>query len=472
MARTKTKQTGKEDKVEKAVKQSKADKKTEKAVKQSKAEKKARKSRAQKSNMKKLKWDQLDNTAQLFPVIAREGMTNVYRVSVVLNEDIQADLLQKAVEKVLPYFDVFKCTMKRGFFWYYFEENLSPIPRILEEHQYPCLFMDPQTNNRYMFRVSYYKNRINLEVFHALSDGNGALNFLKEITYQYLRYSHEELAAISQDKLDISTSLDSSDSYLQNYTHKEKKTYETQKAVEIKGDKLPDNKLAVIHGIVPVDQIKKVSKEYGVTINQYIVAAYAWAIYKSYLRGQPSAEPIITSVPVNLRPFFGSDTNRNFFVVVSALFKPEKKDYTFDEVVEITKESLQKQINKENLEKLFSYNVSNQQNLLLRSIPLSIKKIAINQVYLASAKASTTTVTNLGSISVSETYRDYIDRFQAILSMSYKQNIKITVLSYMNKMAITFSSNIIDTDIQKTFFRKLAEDGIEVTIDTNGVYYE
>ena len=131
MARTKTKQTGKEDKTEKAVKQSKADKKAEKAVKQSKAEKKvekadkkSRKNRAQKSNMKKLKWDQLDNTAQLFPVIAREGMTNVYRVSVVLNEDIQADLLQKAVEKVLPYFDVFKCTMKRGFFWYYFEENL------------------------------------------------------------------------------------------------------------------------------------------------------------------------------------------------------------------------------------------------------------------------------------------------------------------------------------------------------------
>ena len=35
-----------------------------------------------------LAWDKLDNTANLFPVIATEDMTNVYRISVTLTEKI------------------------------------------------------------------------------------------------------------------------------------------------------------------------------------------------------------------------------------------------------------------------------------------------------------------------------------------------------------------------------------------------
>ena len=61
-----------------------------------------------------LRWDKLDNTAQLFPVIAREGMSNVYRLSVVLKEEINPEALQKALDKVLPYFDVFNSMMKKG----------------------------------------------------------------------------------------------------------------------------------------------------------------------------------------------------------------------------------------------------------------------------------------------------------------------------------------------------------------------
>ena len=84
-----------------------------------------------------LRWDKLDNTAQLFPVIAREGMSNVYRLSVVLKEEINPEALQKALDKVLPYFDVFNSMMKKGIFWYYFEENKRSAPKVREEYSYP-----------------------------------------------------------------------------------------------------------------------------------------------------------------------------------------------------------------------------------------------------------------------------------------------------------------------------------------------
>ncbi len=209
-----------------------------------------------KKRNKNLKWDKLDNTANLFPVIAREGMSNVYRISAVLKEDIKGEFLQDAVEKVLPYFDVFKATLKKGVFWYYFEENKAPFPKVKEEYTYPCMYINPYANNSYLFRVSYYKNRINLEVFHALTDGNGAVNFLKEITYQYLRNVHPELKEKTPNGLHPETSLDTQDSYLHNYKKKEKRTYKTKRAVIVKGEKLPINQFGIMHGIMPIAEIK------------------------------------------------------------------------------------------------------------------------------------------------------------------------------------------------------------------------
>ena len=61
-------------------------KEVEKEVK--KAQKLARKQQMKEISRRPLRWDKLDNTALIFPVIAGEGMTNTYRISVELNEEI------------------------------------------------------------------------------------------------------------------------------------------------------------------------------------------------------------------------------------------------------------------------------------------------------------------------------------------------------------------------------------------------
>ena len=70
-----------------------------------------------------IRWERLDNTAHLFPVIAGESMSNTYRISVTLSELIKPELLQQALNMVLPKFDGFNLRLRRGVFWYYFEEN-------------------------------------------------------------------------------------------------------------------------------------------------------------------------------------------------------------------------------------------------------------------------------------------------------------------------------------------------------------
>ena len=150
----------------------------------------------------------------------------------------------------------------------------------------------------------------------------------------------------------------------------------------------------------------------------------------------------------------------------------KKESYTFEEVVEEIRTSLKSQMDKEHLEDLFSYSVSNQKNVMLRAVPLFLKNIVMRAVYSKSAVANTTTITNIGNIKVDPRYEPYIDMFHAFIAMSKGQSLKGTICSYRDKLCFNFSSIFAEATVQRAFFRKLAADGIDVSIQTNGVYYE
>ncbi len=424
------------------------------------------------SSTREIRWDKLDNTAHLFPVIAGESMSNVYRISVTLTELIRPELLQQALDIVLPKFDGFNLRLRQGVFWYYFEENGKPAPKVREETTFPCRYIYPNRNNSYLFRVTYFKYRINLEVFHVLTDGMGGINFLKELTYQYLRLVHPALKGAKGDALTSSTSLNREDSFLKNYRKSSEKGYQTKKAFLVKGERLSPGEFGIMHGYMQIPELKTVCHKYGASINEYLVAVFIWSVYRECMHGTPSQKPIRVAVPVNLRPYFNSITTKNFFAMVSAEFHPVKEEYTFEEVLRTVKESLEQQINKENLEKLFSYNVSNEKTLIARAAPLFVKNIAMRVVYTQSALANTSTITNIGNITVDEAYIPYVEMFHSCLAMSKGQHIKGNICSYKSTLVFSFSYDLADASIQRGFFRKIAEDGVHIEIESNGVNYE
>ena len=125
-------------------------------------------------------WRRLDNTGKLFAMVTGEDLSNVFRVSAVLDREISPEGLQRALMRTLPEFEVFRVRLRRGFFWYYFETNTRE-PSVEQETAFLCKYIEPQENQMYPFRVSYFGTRINFEVFHALTDGMGAMNFLKRL---------------------------------------------------------------------------------------------------------------------------------------------------------------------------------------------------------------------------------------------------------------------------------------------------
>ena len=61
--------------------------------------------------------------------------------------------------------------MRKGLFWHYLEKSeLRPIVR--KEYKEPCSSLYVRDKKTLLFEVTYYKKRINFEVFHALTDGD------------------------------------------------------------------------------------------------------------------------------------------------------------------------------------------------------------------------------------------------------------------------------------------------------------
>ncbi|MCR5487879.1 MAG: hypothetical protein K6F35_10185 [Lachnospiraceae bacterium] len=414
-------------------------------------------------------WTKLDNTAILFPVIASRDMSNVYRISATLKEEIDGELLQKAQDMLLSQFLAFRMRLKMGLFWYYFEENDRRPPRVREEASYPGAYIDKSRNDQYMFRVTYYQKRINLEVFHALTDGFGGLLFLKELIYQYLRLRHPEELADEKDRLSPGLMLDMEDSYVKSFrkakSHKE--AYRAGKAVILGGERLPKGEIGVMHGYLPLSQLKAAAKKYGLTINQYLVGVFVYAIYREQLKARPSERSINCCVPVDLRRLYDSHTLKNFFAMIMAHFKPEEEDMSLKDVLRIVAESLSEQMTKEHLDAILSYNVSNEQNIFLRPIPVFLKSLAIRSVYYSTADTSTTTMTNIGDVKLREPYQDYVEHFYAMLSLSRGQHLKGAIVCYNGVLIVSFTTVLSDPSIQRCFFRTIAADQVEVCVETN-----
>lgn len=416
------------------------------------------------------KWRRLDNTAKIFPVIANENMSQVFRISVTLKERIKPDVLQQALEDILPYIHNFRVRLRKGFFWYYFEEN-KKVPLVQREHTYPCRYIDPHGNRKFLFRVTYYECRINLEVFHALTDGLGAVTMLKNLTNRYLQLIHgQEEKAWSDEGKKISEEQKFSveDSYLENYREVPRRRYSSRPAYRLEGNYLPLGTGQVLHGYVNTEELKQVCHRHGVSITKYLATALIWSIWKEYLEGKPCGQPIVLNLPINLRAFFDSETMANFFAVTMIGYLFKNPDMSFDELLGKISRQMDRKIDKKRLEESISYNVSREKKWYLRVIPLVLKSLALDLVFRLKDRAYTMTLSNIGVIKAEPGQEKEIERFHLMIGVSRRQPVKCAVCAYGQEVVITFTSVFADSHLQRTFFDKLKEDGVRVQLEGNG----
>ncbi|MGN0293407.1 MAG: DUF6320 domain-containing protein [Lachnospiraceae bacterium] len=437
-----------------------------------------------------LKWHRLDNTANIFPVINNLQFSGVFRIGAVLYEEVQPAILEKALRQVLPHFEVFQVQLRTGIFWYYMESNRRK-PCIEEEQFYPCRFIRRYENHSYPFRTGYYRNKIYLEIFHALTDGFGAIQFMKELTARYLRLAHPEDFGEKKSSSDSHTAFSSEnssspdgadfplenisnvceDSYLKYYRKQKVKGYKKSKAHQIRQPELDYPKSSVIHGHLKINTVKAAASRYQVSITQYLAAVLVYTIYKEYLSGENRDDTICLNIPVNLRQFFPSETTMNFFSIALAQVQFEKnRSLTFEEVLRVLTDDFKRQAEPAWLEQQISYNVSNEKNLFIRLVPLPVKAIGVRFLYSRSAKSFTTTLSNLGIIRMKPEYEPYIRNFHFIMGASQSQPVKCVAVSFRDEIIFTISTVWKNSHLEDAFWKCLEEDGVELTTEGNGIH--
>ena len=101
-------------------------------------------------------WYKLDLSAIVYPTLQRRDFSSVYRLSVLLKEDIDPEVLQKAVDMTMPRFPTYKAAMRKGVFWRYLEPNHRPGPFVQPDIRNFCMPMPFKANNRYLLRIYYH----------------------------------------------------------------------------------------------------------------------------------------------------------------------------------------------------------------------------------------------------------------------------------------------------------------------------
>lgn len=416
-------------------------------------------------------WYKLDLSANVYPTLQRKNFSNVYRISLTLKEPVKPEILQKALDLTLPRFPTFQVAIRKGLFWRYLEPNHRPGPYVQPDIENPCMPMHFKANNRYLIRVYYYEKRISLEVFHSLSDGTGALYFLKTMTAVYLRLLGHEIPN-TEGVLDISEQPDPEeleDAYLRYADSKITRPRSQGSSYRVRGTKEPFYTLNIICGVVPVDQIKKIAKKYGVTITEYLNAVLLYALLQKQKEEDPWKErPVTLAMPVNLRSFFPSKTLRNFISMVYPGIDPRMGEYTFEEILAHVHNYMRYYINPKFLNADIVTNSAVQQNPLIRIVPLFIKDFTVRRFYAHVQDAqSSAGLTNVGLIRLPEEMQPYVERFDVLMGQPFSARTNCAIVSYQNHLTINFTSSIKETDIELYFFRKLIQDQIPVKIETN-----
>jgi len=397
--------------------------------------------------MSKSNWYTLDNTAKIIPSMTTNINTNVFRLVCSLYEDIDSKILNISLEKTLREFPMFLYQMKDGLFWHYLEKsNIKPCVSL--EDRYPCSKID----NGLMFRVTYYKKRINLEVYHVLADGNGAMEFLKYLVCTYINIKKElkldiplNESSLFEKERDDFKKFDKSNFKIKLESSKKAYKFKFKTKDYIHHD--------VIEMHMSVKNIKDICKKYNVTITIYLISVYIKSIIDN-LRYKDLKKNIGISVPVDLRNIFPSRTSRNFFYTVLISYKYREND-KLEDIINSVSVQLREHLKKDNLQKKINSFMIMERLFFVRIVPNFIKDFCLRIASYIGRRGQTSVLSNLGIVKVPLEYEEYIDSFSAISST---EDLQLTVCSFKDNLVLSFSSHLISKDIERTMLKYIMDE--------------
>lgn len=460
---------------------------------------------------RRVEWTRLDNASKIFPATANVRDTKVFRMFCELNEAVNADTLQQALDQTLLSFPMYKSVLRRGVFWYYFES--SQLEAKVEHEQssiYSPLYIKGE--RLLAFRVFYHGKRINTETFHALSDGTGAFWFMQTLVYNYLMLLYPEQYADNPPELGVDASMTQrmDDSFDRHFKYRSgtnevqrvpqtiedavvaddisgaggtgttgssadpkataKLTRAKQKALKrhaylIRGERNELGLTSLIEGILSAQAVLELARSYNTTLTVFITAVYMQAMYEDMpYRKKP--RPISIDVPVNLRQFYPSETARNFFSVINVRHLRDDQSVvpTLEELIDYIQQSFKEELTEERLMNRVVSFMKLERNPVVRVVPTSMKDIILRFFHYLSDLNSSGSISNMARVKMPDEMMPHINHFGVSTSA---RRPSICACSTGDRLFIAFSSPINNQEVTRRFFQFFTKRGIAVTISSN-----
>ena len=404
-------------------------------------------------------WYKIDNVAKVFLATVGKRDTRAFRLSCTLNEDIDPELLQKAVLSAIQDRPQMQVRIRRGIFWHYMEDT-DILPKISEENDRICPLLYVPAKTMLHYQVTYFGNRINLEIFHALTDGTGAMEFLNIIVLDYLKLKYPGNLTDVTIHSGASAGDLNQDSYRQFFGSKNLPGGSQQvKAYHLTGIKLPYKQLQFFEIHMPTAQVLPKAKELKVSLTSYLGALWMLAI-RDEIPPRKRDIPITISLPVNLRNYYPSRTARNFFnsVNVTHVFD---KEITIEELAIEFDTTLKSQLTEENIKNQMDKFETMEYVAPVRIVPLFIKQLVVRHFTKRSNKKVSMVFSNMGIQKPPAPVGEYIENYSGFCSTN---TLFSTMFGYKDKLTLGVSSAYINTGVVKNFVRGLANSGVDIKV--------
>ena len=419
-----------------------------------------------------LRWVRLDNAAKIYPAARRKNWSNLFRQSVTLTEDVDVQVLQNALDVTVKRFPSIAARLRKGAFWYYLQQ-VESAPQIREEYSYPLVFMSNEEMRRCAFRVIAHEDRIAVEFFHSLTDGTGAMIFLKSLTAEYLEQKYgisipAEAGVLDRRQEPQEEELE--DSFLK-YAGNVVASRKDTNAWKMRGVPLPGGVLNLTCFRLPVKETLALAHNQGVSLTVFLSAVMMQALMnlqKEKERSFRKRKGIKLLIPVNLRQLFPSKTLRNFAMYTIPEIDPRLGEYTFAEICKVIQHKMGSEITPKHMSTVITTNVNDERNPLVRLIPLPVKNVVMKAIFdSVGERKSCLTLSNLGLVKVPQAMEPYIRRFDFILGVQAAAPYNCGVVSYGDTVYINFIRNTRDAELERHFHLVLRDMGIPVTVESN-----
>lgn len=419
-----------------------------------------------------LRWAKLDNAAKIYPAARRKNWSNVFRQSATLTENVDKQVLSQALAVVVKRFPTIAARLRKGAFWYYLQELETP-PEIRDEYSYPLTFMSKKETRRCAFRVLVYKKRIAVEFFHSLTDGSGALVFLKNLVAEYLEQKYNISIPFEHgivDRRQKAPEHELEDCFFKVAGDVPLSRGDTN-AWHMSGEAEPRSFLNLTCFKLSVADVLEKAHKHNATLTVFLSAVMMRALLNLQNEQTPDVKKqkrIKLLIPVNLRNLYNCDTLRNFSMFTIPEIDPRLGKYSFDEIIKVVYHKMGLEITPKHMSRVIASNVKDEKNLLLRLVPLPIKNAVMKAVFdSVGERKSCLNLSNIGLVKLPEIMKKHISRIDFILGVQAAAPYNCAVVSYEDTVYVNFIRNIRNPDLERHFYYVLKEQGIDAVLESN-----